>query len=612
MNRTNKVIKNNSKFEEALMESFKADVSIDKTYKKNLDKLVDNTIRARKIEEKEREINATKKDKKTRYFSMLFKGAKWQVSLLVSFIGMLFLGGLVFAAVPQVREIIIPTYGELYVNSEPEGALVELKGGEYSEYISLGTTPLSKQIKEGNYEIKIKLEDYEEYVSSFKLEADKTKSYEIIMNKEMTALERIKEWRTYTDLKKGYELTYPIDWTLYGNEVLNENEEDPLYQSIEIENDKSKLVLYFGALEIEDELNEFKINNSTYYGIENYEDWKYVIYQKYESENASNNIKIIFYTKDEDDVEVYDYIDSTVKVYDIDEQNGITSSWYTYIKTSSGFSFKYPSNDWIVIENVKNEYFEMYEVKQREFEGDGLKVVYSFGYYDELNNYEFDSVDSINGMEIKEYISPVCDGKIMYEFPNRFYLLYESTDDLEINEHYEKIIQSFKLLNENQFLKFTDYDFGLKFTIPIDWYYESADPDPGYVEIRLTTKDEAIRIKKWGDLSDSWEEYVDSLGLDNATISTSDIKIDRIEYSRWEIWVPNSNGDYDLTNIIYLPKRDGEVSVFDPVVNIGSNEYVIMANCFIQGQDSIEGISDYDSYRLKILDGIVSDLKSIE
>lgn len=600
----------NNKFERALKESFKEDISIDKTYKRNLDKLIDNSIRAKKIGMKEREVSKSRKS--IGLFDKFFKGAKWQVSLLVSFVGMLFVGGIVFAAVPQVREVIIPTQGDLYVNSEPQGALVELKGGEYDEYISLGYTPLDKQLKKGDYEVRITLEDYDQYTSSFVLEADKTKSFEIILNKKMTALDRIKEWRTYTDLEKGYELTYPLEWKLSESDINDEN--DPLYQSIEIENDKSKLVLYFGDLDIENELNEFEIDNTRYTGIEDYESWKYVIAKNYISENNSNEVKILFYTRNEEDIEIYDYINSTVKVNDIDEQNGATSSWYTYIKTSSGFSFKYPSSDWIVIEIEKNEYFEMYEVKPREFEGEGLKVVYYFGYYDELNNYEFNGTDSINGMEVGEYISPVCDGKIMYAFPNRFYILFESTDDVEINEKYERIIQSFRLLNESQFYKLSDYDFGLQASVPKNWYYHSSGSDPnyGYNSLTITTGSENIVVWKWQDVSDDWEGFVEDLGLDNATISTSDIKIDGSEYVRWTVWTQIEPENYHLSRIIYLPKENGEVTIFNPVVNIGDNEYVITGVCSIINLDSIENISAYDDNRLKVLDSLVSDLKAVE
>ncbi len=34
---------------------------------------------------------------------------------------------MVFAAVPSLREIVIPTMGKIYINTEPEGAYIQMK-----------------------------------------------------------------------------------------------------------------------------------------------------------------------------------------------------------------------------------------------------------------------------------------------------------------------------------------------------------------------------------------------------------------------------------------------------------------------------------------------------
>src|SRR4030042_2301531 len=183
------------KFEEALCESFNEDVLMDSTFKKNLDKLVSNTIDAVEIEEQRTQLE--EKLQKKSFFQMVFRSSSWQMSFLASFMGILLIGGTVFAAVPSLREIIIPVQGNLIVNTDPDGADVLINGGEYESFTKIGTTPLNKTLKAGNYVLNIENDGYELYEGEFQLEAGKSKHFDIVLEKIFSVLNRIKEWKNY-------------------------------------------------------------------------------------------------------------------------------------------------------------------------------------------------------------------------------------------------------------------------------------------------------------------------------------------------------------------------------------------------------------------------------
>lgn len=619
---------NNKKYkrlEEALSESFRADIDMDKTYKKNLDKLVENTIKAKELEQREQVLDKSANMKNRSFLSIFFNGAKWQATFLASFLGMLLLGGVAFAAVPQLREIVIPTKGSLYINSEPEGALVELRGGEYGTFTSIGQTPLNTKFKAGNYEMKVILENYEEYATTFELEAGKTKSFEVKLKKEMSALDMIKEWKTYTDLERGFEFTYPLKWKF--EEVITGEADDLLTQTIKVYGENSELIIYFDTHELENSSYEFTISDSKYFGLEDEQGWKYIIFAEFVSEDTTNLMKIAFYTNKEEDVEIYDFIKSTVKIFDIHEENGNVALWPTFTQEAFGFSFKYPNENWIVVEKEKSEYSAVYEVKPLNMEIEPLEVIYSLGYFKDLNEFEVDSLVFINGLKVQKYFSPTCDGKSLYEFPNRFYIVYQSTSDMKINEYFEKIVKNFTIFNNNQFEEISNYDFGLNVTIPETWSYGIA---PEYLDFRdvpiidISSDGNNIYIMRWGDVEGMWDKYVEYLDLDNSTVLVDDIKIDGREYTRWEVWRTESpDSDYAyLDQLLYLPKDISEGSIDNPKMIIGENEFVVVVDLSVEtpkvtefgmDQETLdESISQEDELNSKIIDAIVASLTAIE
>ena len=304
----------NKKFEESLKDVFQADVSYDKTFKKNMDKLVENTINAKKLEKKSLGIE---KKKSKSLFEMIFHGAKWQMAILTSFLGMLLMSGIVFAAVPSFREKIIPNQGNLLVSSDPEDAEVFIKGGDYSNFTSIGTTPVNKKLKEDNYLLEIRLEEYETYSESIKINISESTNIEVVLKNEKGVLEKVAEWKQYTNLQKGFEIIYPLDW-----EVDESND-----KKLIVNNDESKLVINhpIKSDEFNSVTSEIFINEKKYYGYEDYNGWRYVIFDKVESENHSQSILVEFYTNNQEHVQIYDYLNSNIVVYNIVEEQSESS-----------------------------------------------------------------------------------------------------------------------------------------------------------------------------------------------------------------------------------------------------------------------------------------------
>jgi len=605
--------KNKSKFdkiEKILKNSYKEDVSIDTTFKKNLDKLVDNTIRAESLSLKEKEFAYSRKQPKKNIFTLFLRSGKLNTALFTSFLLVILLTGVAFAAVPEFRERIIPTKSKLYINSDPQGALVELIGGEYTDYVSLGITPLEKDIKAGNYTLRFSYEDYEDYERDIELVAGVAENIEIKLIKENTAIDKIKEWKTYTNLEEGFEFTYPLSWEMIENsksefqvEVTGENSSMTIYRNEDL-------------LDIDLEPIEIEVNGTKYLGWENYENWRFIFTERFISTEETNYIYFAFYTRSEEEVDIYDFIRSSVAVYEMKDNNGDVAGWQQFSDSEMGFSVKYPSQDWIFIEGGVGDYYADYEIRKADNAGEKVEIKYSFRYFDELNEYLYNRDLEINGQKVKRYISGVCEGKSIYEFPNKFYLIYQVSDNTEVNEIYDKIRDNFSVLDETKLEVISDYTWMYKFTVPKGWLYNiyfGEDIIDGVEYAVLEKNGFQIQIFQWEYIEDRWNEYSSLIGLEDFyEVRRTAIKVEEREIIKNEIWMYD-DGRYYMEYMIYtVSSLDEEIDFSDPAITIGDNDFVIIAKVPQIYTSDIESLISDDRDEMSVLDAIVSTFSGIE
>ncbi|MBN2016392.1 PEGA domain-containing protein [Candidatus Dojkabacteria bacterium] len=603
---------NLKRLEEALRESFRQEATMDHTFKKNLDKLVENTIKAKELDQKQAILERTGQKKKG-FLEMVFTGAKWQVALLTSFLGVLLFGGLAFAAVPQLREIVAPTKGILYVSSDPEGAKIELRGGEYVDFTLLGEVPIKREIKAGKYEMRVTLEKYEEYITTFELEAGKSVNLDINLKKKQTALEKIKEWKTYTDLERGFEFTYPLNWKF--ESVSDLDSEDPLHRAVRIYNENSEMFIYFGTLEIEEKAEVFSVESVQYRGLEDTDGYKYVVLDEFKDEDETNFVKSVFYTQDLEGLEIYDFIKSTVKVHKRSEDDSQTTSWIKFTRDDFGFSLRYPKEDWIVVERSVSEYYAEYGVKKVNSTDDPLRVIYSYGYFDEQNEFSFEATEVIGGVSVDKYNSPACDGKYLYAYPNRLFIIYQLTSDADVNEVFGEIINSFQITKENSFQEIYDYTWMYSLKAPKVWTYSTEINEVEFYGVYyagLSGEYGIVKIFKWKDVEGSWTDFASTYDSQNLEYRTSTIKIDGLEYKRIEAWI-NWGGNYSLSRIFYINGDfGGDLTVVDPKVSIGGEYFVIMFVGDVGNIEELTNVPDETESKIRLIDAVVSSMKRVE
>lgn len=599
--------------EEILKDSYREKFSIDKTFKKNLDKLVDNTIKAEKLSARENEITSKRGKSNHNLFSTFFRGGRLNTAILTSFLLVILLGGVAFAAVPSIREKIIPTKGKLYINSNPESALVELKGEEYDDYISLGYTPLEKDIKAGNYTLRFSYEDYEEYIREVEVIAGQSENLEITMKRENKAIEKVKEWKTYTNLEQGFEFTYPLNW-----EFLDSGGDEYDDIKLEITGEESKVIVLRNEdlIEFPSDPVEIMINDISYEGWENLEDWKYIFRDKFTSNEETNYIYLLYYTRNDEEVDIYEFIKSSLKIYEVKNGNDDVSNWREFVDTEIGFKVKYPLEDWIFIEGTVGDHYAEYEIRHIDDEEEKIRIVYSFGYLDELNDYLFDTEMEVNGQNVKRYICIVCEGKLIYEFPNKFYIGYQATNDPDVNAIYDKVRDNFSVLDETKLEEISDYTWMYKFTVPTGWIYNiyyGEDLLSGVEYAALESSDIKLQIFKWEDLRDKWDEYAGSIGLENfEEVRRNSLKVDGREVVRNEIWMYDESGYYMEYMIYTIATLEEEVDFSNPAITIGDNEFVIIVKLPRINCTDVDSIDREDAAIFSILDAIVSSFDGIE
>jgi len=593
----------NAKVEKALHDSYRADVAMDKTFKKNLDKLIDNSIQAQKLQDQADALKQTKKPRNKGYFSLLFRSFKLQGAFLGSFLVLLIFGGIAFASVPQLREIIKPTSGTLTVQTQVEGAEVFLEGGDYSTQTSIGITPLEKKLKAGQFTMVIRLDSYEDYKTNFTLEAGKSANFDIALKKEDQVIERITEWKTYKDVQEGIEFTYPLSWEFKKQDYHSTSEDDSIaYSSYFLTGNKSELLIYKHHSVIDDfESEEFSIDENTYLGFRDYKEWSYVSKDTITSEQGTNSYKIAFFTKKKNEFEIYDFILEGIKVYDV-QKDDTQENWTQFKQVEFGFTLKYPQ-DWIIVEEEKTDYYVEYEVKPFDNDTEPLRIIYAEGYFEEYTSFTTlkDTV-TINGIDATHFYDEETD-RHLYVLPCRLFIVYSYNEELD--DTFSSILNTFTITKEDIWQTVSDYTWGFEISTPSDWTYEmKVDGDFEIEHGSVTNGTEIIRIYNWDDVQDTWDSYHESLLISEATNRVREVRIGESIYARYEEW-SFENNNYFLERIIYIK----DTLETDPYISIGEKNFVIIIENTIEPVINPESLPESSEQTLLLFDAIVSSLK---
>ncbi len=606
-----------NKLENALNDVYSEDVFMDKTYKKNLDKLVENTIRAKKIEDMNLAQNNTQKKG---FFGRIFSFTKWNVAFLTSFIAVLFFGGIAMAAVPQFREAIFPTKGEISINSEPQGASVYIRSQGDTDYSLLGETPLSESLEPGDYEMKLKLESYEPYLTDFSLEVGESYDQDVKLSEEKKALDLIKEWKTYTDLEEEFEFKYPLSW-----EFEHKVDQKKSFGQIEITGMKSKIIVYKEILDFEKNPSKISYEGNEYDGIKNYKNWNYVVFRSFVSDDRSNLLKVAFFTDKKENLSIFEFVSDSVSVYDKEKIIENQKEWMLYNNSSIGFSMKYPV-DWEILKKAETSDYAQVDFRPKNNSGNSLSVIYTEKYYDRMADFRlYERGNLINGYDVRKYCTSDCTGEVLYEFPNRFYVLYNADQDADIVEKYEDMIQTFSISPDvdDYYQNIVDYTYGYEVTIRNDDIYVEENVEEDFFDVKgVTIREEAsmpgrLRVYKWDDIDDKWDEFVESLNLESATVYSKKILIDGQIYYRNIVWdeVEGRKGEYYIKKVIYsLNSMQEGVEQVDPRIQVSEDDLVVMWTPGVQLgadiKDVRSGESDVEGGVEKV-DAIVGSLRRI-
>ncbi|MBU0975163.1 MAG: PEGA domain-containing protein [Patescibacteria group bacterium] len=597
----------NKPIEDAAKAAYGDDIHLDKTFLKNLDKLVENTVQAKKLEN-ERRDHIAGLGKKRSFLGMFFRGVKWQIAMLSSFLAIFMVGGVAYAAVPSIRnavnEILVPTGGTVSVNSVPEGAEVLLKGEEYTEYASVGKTPYVKKLQEGKYEMRVTLKGYEVYDTSFTLNSGKSQSFEISLVAKESVLDKIKEWKTYVDLENGFEFTYPLSWVL---------EEDKAQEklSVSVTSEKSYFKIYQSADEPSKELEKFDIGGKQYTGWVNYSGYQYTAIDRISAQKNSEFFNVKFGTVEEEEFEIYEFILASVKIYALGEDSSAAQDWLIFARTNYGFSLRYPQKDWLVVEREASENLAEFSILAQGNDNSVVTVVYSLGFWNGFNDYTYSQDEEINSYKTRKYVS--SDGRTLYEFPNRLFLIKEAGLNPEEEEVADKIIGSFRVTGKVQYQEIFDYTLDYSVVLPEGWSYAtSVDDEPfgGAVFASIENHNGSIRIYSWEDVEVSLDGYLESLLSDNINYNTYPIRIADTDYTKHELWQSLDNGRYLLIKTLFNHYQEGSYENWDNKVRIGERDYLVIIDAEVEASD----FSKIEGENKKLLlqaEAVVSSLRPI-
>jgi len=556
---------NKTKFNKSLEEVFSSDIQPDKSFVKNLDRVVASSIRVQK---------AMNTKEKKNIFEILFSGIKFQSAFLTSFVIMLLCSGVAFATYQPLREIIKPTKGDFSIETEPTGASVNLKKKGSLEYQNIGTTPIKTKLEAGDYEIEITLEGYSNFTKEISIEAGKKDSLDIILKSDEDVLELIKEWKTYIDEQNGFEVIYPLLWDFNNDDnvlIIGENSQ------IEILKDLSTI----DACDVD---KNIIINDTKYSGIKNSGNWEYVVCEKFISTDGNNILYLVFSTKKSEEIDIFNFISANFVIKNIEEKQ--INDFSSYNNTEFGFSFQYPS-DLVVIERKIDDSYS--EFLLEDMQGNiNIKFIYSRNYFDELNAYEIiEKEANINGFTVKKYCKNEC-SEVLYEMPERFFINYFLNEDM--NDEILETISTFNITGNYKYQSVYEYDLGLILTMPEDYNYSSifTYDEEEYSElirfIRRNDDDPTIELYKKSEKESFWEDLKLKNDIDFIENSYFEIMLDgKLRYGgvfRYqEKSATISKSQLCSTYMLLLSDQDftENENIIDPYIDLEGENYFIMS-----------------------------------
>lgn len=610
------------RIEEAVKSSFTEPVDIDRSFKRNLDKIVENTINLKSEEKlKGRDQANQVQGKEVNIFNYIFKGAKWNFVLTMMIVTILSVSGIVYAAVPQVREAISNTVvakqGEIKVTTEPQKAEVYIKEEGKKDFEFVGSTPLEYKLKPGSYQLKVIREKYKESITRFDVKSEEVKDMFVELEKLFEIIDKLTEWEIYNDYINGFELEYPFGWKKsisFGSEFNGSEHQE---KGIEFVGKNSKLRVYSYSEDILDnyDLDEISVNEKKYTGLKHYDEWPYVIVGEKSSDDGSNKVRVVFFTKYIEELEIYDFIFDSFKVSPLIQEDE-NETWSKEENQSIGLTFRYPSVGWVVqkkdvdLENVE------YQVKQEDSELVNLSIIYSYGYLSRINDYTYVGPEEIGEYEVESFVLDEAEESVVYGFPNGIYTFIEFVQDSEVNSVVNEIVDTLEIVETSEYVRVFNYEKEYSISIPNNWsFVTSSDYEEILDSDSTLVVDEkgnfSLSIVKGENIVNQWDAIFKSLNPEDLYLRESVVLIGEGRYVRMEIWDKNESV-YQLKQVLYLNEEGKDkISDWDPYVQTNGEKYLITLSVNLEAYD-LDNIPDQTEKDMLVADKIVSSLRYLE
>lgn len=215
--------KNQKRIEDALRELFKSKAELSDIKRKNIDKIVGNTLELKRQKQINHALDRsiekiiTQKSNKNTFTSFVQGVAKWQIAMM-SLFAIIFVGASITLASPDVQKNLQNTFtydkGKIEISSSINNATVYLRNKNEKEFKMSGQTKLilSDQLP-GEYQFYLEKEGYKTSpIFEFKL--NKSGYYNKTVELEESKTSTEKKLLEYTNTEAGIYLKYPEGATL--------------------------------------------------------------------------------------------------------------------------------------------------------------------------------------------------------------------------------------------------------------------------------------------------------------------------------------------------------------------------------------------------------------
>lgn len=214
--------KNQKRIEDTLRELFKSKAELSDIKRKNIDKIVGNTLELKRQKQINHALDRsiekiiTQKSNKNTFTSFVHGVAKWQIAMM-SLFAIIFVGASITLASPTVQKNIQDTFtdkGKIEIGSSVENATVYLRNKNEKDFKMSGQTKLilSDQLP-GEYQFYLEKVGYKTSpIFEFKL--NKSGYYNKTVELEESKTTTEKKFLEYTNTEAGIYLKYPDGATL--------------------------------------------------------------------------------------------------------------------------------------------------------------------------------------------------------------------------------------------------------------------------------------------------------------------------------------------------------------------------------------------------------------